>query len=366
MRLRHQALALVVAAPLACLFFSTRSHADIPPGYKGTPFKGVPAPIPGRINLVDYDTGGVNVGFNTTHRSDAAPVGCAGSDYRTDLPVPTLCKTSQMDNDHYTAGPLMGTYYPSPTTADYYIGAIRPNDWVNVTVNVKTTGTYVLTSVWASAGGSIDMKVFFNDVLKNETKAPTTGGYHNWVPFPNYAMVQLDAGVQVMKFQSVVEHLNWDYIQFSLMLPDGGVDNGDPDAGAPGMGIDAGSPDAGGAGTGSGGASTGGEGGAAGTSVATGGTGGGGPTTGAGGEPGQGGGSTATGSGGSSSMAGSAGHTASGAAADPGGCACTFERPSRSRGQAASFALALMAFGALFRRRSSAAWSEKICLHDGR
>ncbi len=351
MRLRHQALALVVAAPLACLFFSARSHADIPPGYKGTPFKGAPAPIPGRINLVDYDMGGVNVGFNTTHRSDAAPVGCAGSDYRTDLPVPTLCKTSQMDNDRYTAGPLMGTYYPSPATADYYIGAVRPNDWVNVTVNVKTAGTYMLSSTWASAGGSIDMKVFFNDVLKNETKAPTTGGYHNWVPFPNYAMVQLDAGVQVMKFQSVVEHLNWDYIQFSLVLPDGGVDNGDPDAGTPGAGTDAGSVDAGGGSTGSGGAGTGGEGGAAGSSVSTGGAGGSGPTTGGGGDTAQGGASSATGSGGSSATGGSGGQTASGAAAEPGGCACTFERASRSRRDAASFALMLWAAAGIRRRK---------------
>src|SRR5258707_11945701 len=114
----------------------------------------------------------------------------------------------------------------------------------------------MLSSNWTTTYGSNDRNVIFNDVLKNETKAPTTGGYHNWVPFPNYAMVQLDAGVQVMKFQSIVEHLNWDYIQFSLVLPDGGVDNGDPDAGTPGMGVDAGNVGGSGGSTGSGGAQT--------------------------------------------------------------------------------------------------------------
>src|SRR5258708_3179760 len=224
MKRHSQALkCFFVALSAGLLLSSAPASADIPAGYTGTPFKGTPWPIPGRIDLVNYDMGGLNVGFNTVLHGD---VGCAGFDYRMDLPVATLCKTSVMEGDHFSAGPLLGTTYPSPTTADYYVGAIRPGDWVKVTVNVKTAGTYKLSSDWASAGGSIDMQIYFNDVLKNETKLPSTGGYHNWVPYPNYAMVQLDQGVQVMKFQSPVEHLNFDYVQFSLVLPDGGVDNG--------------------------------------------------------------------------------------------------------------------------------------------
>jgi MYXO-CTERM domain-containing protein len=258
-----------------------------------------------------------------------------------------------MDNDRYMTGPLMGTYYPSPTTADYYIGAIRPNDWVNVTVNVRTAGTYVLSSTWASAGGSIDMKVFFNDVLKNETKAPTTGGYHNWVPFPNYAMVQLDQGVQVMKFQSVVEHLNWDYIQFSLVLPDGGVDNGDSDGGTPASGPDAGGGDASSGGTGG----VGGAGGGSGVTTGTGGAGGMGVGTGGSGETGQGGGSTSTSTTsttGTSATGGSAGQAPANDTSDPGGCACRSARPSRPPNEAFSLGLLLMATAALRRRRLAA------------
>jgi beta-glucosidase len=219
------AFAIVIAVPIALAGFA---GAAVPAGYMGQPYKGTPWPIPGRIDFVNYDTGGLGVGFNTVHHGDVA---CPGFDYRNDLPVPTLCKTSQTTGqfndkpDEYTAGPLTGMFYPSATTADYYIGAVRPGDWVNVTVNVATAGTYQLYSTWASGGGSIDMKISFNDMLKNETKAPTTGGYHNWVPFPNFATMELEAGVQVLKFQSVVEHLNIDYLQFSLVT-DGGVDNG--------------------------------------------------------------------------------------------------------------------------------------------
>jgi len=250
---------------MASVSFLSLADAAVPAGYMGQPYKGTPWPIPGRIDFVNYDTGGLNVGFNTVHHGDVA---CPGTDYRNDLPVPTLCKTSPTTGqfndkpDEYTAGPLMGMFYPSPTTADYYIGAVRPGDWVNVTVNVATAGTYQLSSTWTSDGGSIDMKISFNDALKNETKAPSTGGYHNWVPFPNFATVDLDAGVQVLKFQSVVEHLNIDYLQFSLVT-EGGVDNGG-DGGTGGAGGATGSDSGPTAAAGAGGTS--GQGGAAGSS----------------------------------------------------------------------------------------------------
>jgi hypothetical protein len=256
-----------VIAILGSFAVASVAGAAVPAGYKGQPYKGTPWPIPGRIDFVNYDTGGLNVGFNTVHHGDVA---CPGTDYRNDLPVPTLCKTSPMTGqfndkpDQFTAGPLTGMFYPSATTADYYIGAVRPGDWVNVTVNVAAAGSYQLSSTWTSDGGSIDMKISFNDVLKNETKAPSTGGYHNWVPFPNFATIDLDAGVQVLKFQSVVEHLNIDYLQFSLVT-DGGVDNGG-DAGAGGAGGGPGSDSGPVATAGAGGAS--GEGGTAGSSSA--------------------------------------------------------------------------------------------------
>jgi hypothetical protein len=237
----------IVAALLVATVTSARNaRADVPADYTGTPFKGSPKPIPGRINIVDYDMGGANVGFNTVHQN--GDVACAGFDYRTDKPVPTLCKTSTMTGpyndkpDEYTDGPMKGMFFPSATTADYYIGAVRPGDWVNVTVNVAKAGTYRISTTWTSAGGSIDAKISFNGMLKTEFKAPSTGGYHNWVPFPDFAMVDLDAGVQVMKFQSVVEHLNMDYLDFEL-VGGGGDDDGGGAIGTGGAGGAGGSPD---------------------------------------------------------------------------------------------------------------------------
>src|SRR6185436_18782105 len=72
----------------------------------------------------------------------------------------------------------------------------------------------------------------------------------NWVAYPDFATVTLDAGIQVLKFAPKSQHLNYDYLQFSLMLPGGGVDDGSGSAG--------GSSGAGGAGGASAGSGAGG------------------------------------------------------------------------------------------------------------
>src|SRR5262245_29773397 len=88
--------------------FGARARADIPAGYVGKPHKGTPWPIPGRINMVDYDEGGKGVGFDVDHAGDSP---CNGFDYRMDKPTVTLCKTGPDRNDLWTAGPMMGMPY---------------------------------------------------------------------------------------------------------------------------------------------------------------------------------------------------------------------------------------------------------------
>src|SRR4051794_11737903 len=178
---RRWSVAIGIGVLSASVFAAGPSRADVPAGYAGKPHGGAPKAIPGRVNLIDYDEGGSGVGFQVVHQGD---VGCAGYDYRMDKPTPTLCKTSMQEGDKYTAGPMMGMTFPSATTADYYVGAIRPGDWVQVTVDVKTAGMYQLSTDFASDGGQIDIKISFNGVQKVEFKRAGTGGYHNWVPSP--------------------------------------------------------------------------------------------------------------------------------------------------------------------------------------
>jgi hypothetical protein len=250
-------LAFAAAGVIAALL-TLPARADVPTGYTGVPFSGTPYPLPGRIDLANYDKGPLNVAFYTTHHGDETT---SAPNYRTDTPQASIYVTCQIacpaqfndKPDDYTAGPLAGTAYPGGGIQDYYIGAVRPGDWVNVTVNVLTTGMYALSSTVASAAGDnqVDIRIFDNDLTRSKPIAeaimPATGDYHNWVPYSSttdpdagVVTIPLQAGVQVLTVQSGDEHWNMDYLQFSLVLPDGGLDNGgDASAGASGGGSDA-------------------------------------------------------------------------------------------------------------------------------
>ncbi len=255
--LRSTVAAIVLASPL---LIAASARADSPAGYMGKPFdpavaggvgkipptvKAGPYPIPGRIDVVNYDLGGVNVGYNSgLHETNHA-----GNGYRTDTPAPTLCLTSQGDKDDWydTSSSLDGTPYPTGTSQDFYVGAVQNGDWFNFTVNVQTTGTYSISSTWATGNGppggeggdgTMGLEVFVNGTMAATWTATfpnymTEASYHNWKPYPSFATVALTAGIQVIKLESMTKHLNLDYVKFALLTPDGGLESADGSSGGP-------------------------------------------------------------------------------------------------------------------------------------
>ena len=235
------------------------ARADVPATYKGKPFdpavaggvgkipptvKAGPYPIPGRLDFINYDLGGDGVGYHagdhiTNNGSESVKLALG---YRTDAPTATLCLTNQQEKDVWydTSPSLDGTFFPSPTTADYYIGAVQIGDYFNVTVNVATAGTYSLSSTWASGNGppggeggdgAMGLQVYSNGTLVGSWTATfpnyaTEANFHNWKAYPNFATVTLPAGLQVIKLESTTKHLNTSYVQFDL-LTDGGIESGD-------------------------------------------------------------------------------------------------------------------------------------------
>ncbi|HVJ17579.1 MAG TPA: hypothetical protein VM686_19280 [Polyangiaceae bacterium] len=234
-----------------------RARAEIPAGYAGTPFGGVPRPVPGRIDFEDFDEGGEGVGWDVDdHTGNFGEGGCAANDYRDDPTHPQLCKTNTNpgENDVYTVGALTGQKYPSnDMPQSIYIGYTHAVDWVKITVNVETAGTYKLSSSFASEPGGADgikVQVSFNDVVKADATLAGTGGYHNWADYPDFATVELEAGVQVMTFAPKSQHVNYDFLQLSLVLPDGSVDDGSGNSGGGSGGTAGVGGNAGSAGTG--------------------------------------------------------------------------------------------------------------------
>lgn len=257
------ALVLCVLGTVPLLTAGT-ARADVPATYKGKPFdpavvggvgkipptvKAGPYPIPGRLDFINYDLGGDGVGYHagdhiTNNGSESVKLALG---YRTDAPTATLCLTNQMENDVWydTGTALDGTFFPSPTTGDYYIGAVQVGDYFNFTVSVATAGNYTLSSTWASGNGppggeggdgAMGLQVYSNGTLVGSWTATfpnyeTEANFHNWKAYPNFATVTLAAGLQVIKLESTSKHLNTSYVQFDLLTADGGIDDGDGSTG---------------------------------------------------------------------------------------------------------------------------------------
>ena len=208
--------------PAACaalaLLAAPDARADIPAGYKGTPYLGTPRAIPGRIDFEDYDMGGLNVAWKSDDKAGqgVAPGSTAANradDGEKEHPAFYITNSNPGEIDKLPDGSL----YPSAESPkSIYIGAAHATDYANVTVNVAKAGTYWLSAHFASQPDQIKCHVSFNGV--NKTPGLTLAGtkdYHAWRFYKNFAKVDLEAGVQVMQFMLDSYHLNWDYISFS-------------------------------------------------------------------------------------------------------------------------------------------------------
>jgi hypothetical protein len=355
---------LQLAAAAAPLLVARYAHAAVPAGYTGTPYKGTPQAIPGRVELADMDLGGINVAWYADHNrmNSAGYEPISGNDYRPDdKNLPNICKTNRAfevpgegSEDFWEDGKR----YPSEDNKFvYYMGYAHTVDWVRVTVNVAKAGKYNVSSNWACANNPCGLSLWFNDgtgapenpdrPLDGQNKSgivkfDATNDYHKWRAYPNFTQVELSAGVQVMTFNlEQADHLQYGFLQFDPVDgPIGGAGAGAGGAAGAGTG---GSPAAGSgsAGTpGAGGAASGGTPGAGGTGITTpsGGTG---ITT-----PSGGTGITTTPSGGSGGATSGLGSNTT--SNQDGGCTLT------SRGAAGSGGLAalLLASGLLLGRRA--------------
>lgn len=205
-------LITLFALPLAAVSFAEEpaipKAPNFPADYKGTPYKGIVQEIPGRVELENFDDGGLKVGFKTEHHEATA----SGKDYRI-APTPQICVTNnkigpdKMDD---------GSRYPEKGE-HYFIGWAKKDDWVKITVNVKKAGVYNISTIAScEKGKKMSFDISFNDGKKTEVTLEGTGDYHIWKKYENFAAVKLDAGLQVLKFHLSIEHMNYDFLDFTF------------------------------------------------------------------------------------------------------------------------------------------------------
>jgi hypothetical protein len=230
--------------------------AAIPADYQGTPYGGSAQPIPGKIEFENVDLGGFGVAYDVDHHENMA----SGKDYRPAEDIPQICRTNT--DEWVDVRPDQSVYPSAATPLSHYIGWAHAGDWVNLTVDVQQAGTYSVSSTFAAEPDEIGFTMAFNGVDQTGlVELAGSGDFHIWQEYPDFATVELEAGLQVLTFALEIEHLQYDFLQFELV---GGSAGSGGTAGAGGSAGSSGSSNAGSSGSGgseSAGATSGGAGG---------------------------------------------------------------------------------------------------------
>jgi hypothetical protein len=163
-------------------------------GGVATPYRGTAAAVPGTIENENFDEGGEGVAYH-----DATP-GNAGGVYR------------QTDVD----------LAPNATNTGYVVGWASPGEWLNYTVNVAATTSYLVGFSVASLGPGGIFHLEVNGVRTTaDIVVPDTGGWQNWKTVT--ATVPLSAGLQSIRLVLDANGLyavgNFDWMRFEAAQP---------------------------------------------------------------------------------------------------------------------------------------------------
>jgi len=162
-----------------------------------TPFSGAPAPIPGTIQVENFDNGGEGVSYHDTTSGNAGGV----------------FRSTDVDLASLAGG------------GGYVAGWVSAGEWLNYTVNVAAAGSYTASFRVASLGqgGTFHLTLNGTDVTGRLT-VPNTGGWQNWQTIST--PVTLSAGVQtarlVMDTSGVNAVGNFDSMTFASGSTAGG------------------------------------------------------------------------------------------------------------------------------------------------
>lgn len=166
------------------------------------PYLGVPATIPGKIEIENFDLGGEGIAYHD------ASTGNAGNQYRT---------TEDVDLENCSEG-------------GYNIGYVAAGEWLEYTVNVTTPGVYTLSARVANPGAAKTFHAEMDGVnISGDIPVPTTNGFQAWQTV-SVTTPALTAGVKVLRIALDATDFNINYVTFSngsgdTTVPGGGGTN---------------------------------------------------------------------------------------------------------------------------------------------
>jgi hypothetical protein len=163
-------------------------HAQIPAGYKGTPFhdsvytQGAQC-IPGRVELAYYDFGGEGVAYHDTSAiNEGAALNHTSAHWRPGVSKRIAFFRENEGVDISYTKDWADFNHPNkvdPAVNQLYIGWQADNEWTNYTVDIKAPGRYKIITVYGNHDNGTTL--WLNNQFATKLVLPeATGNWHNW------------------------------------------------------------------------------------------------------------------------------------------------------------------------------------------
>jgi hypothetical protein len=208
------------------LIYSVVLNASAKISYKGKPWKDIPQQIPGKIKCAFYDLGGEGIAYHDTDtiNEGSGKLNPANGTFLNEFRIKesvdiSYTKSNETDNNPYNL--------VEPVLGELYVGWTNPGEWINYTVSVQKTGTYLIGLMYTANGdGGVSLDMDGNK-LTEELKIPTTNNqkeplawrqWHHWNRIDSLATVKLTKGIHVIKLKTTANgNMNYDYLEFKLV-----------------------------------------------------------------------------------------------------------------------------------------------------
>jgi len=152
------------------------------------PYFATPTPIPGKIEIENFDLGGEGIAYHDNS------TGNAGNQYRT---------TEDVDLENCSEG-------------GYNIGYVAAGEWLEYTIDVTTAAQYTLSVRVANPGAAKTMHVELDGQnISGNITVPATGGFQAWQTV-SVTTPLLSKGVKVLRVSLDATDFNVNYLSFAL------------------------------------------------------------------------------------------------------------------------------------------------------
>jgi hypothetical protein len=183
----------------------------LPPGYRGTPWNGTPATIPGIVQAELFDIGGEGVAF---HDTDDVNRGNGVQNAALTSPEATFRRNEAVDLSFMSA--VDRTIGGAPEAANQlYVGWIQPGEWLSFTVRVTEAGTFAVGVHCAAPGDGAQLALEIADGRNlGPFVLPRTGSYRAWEHWAT-STLSLAAGVHLITVRFPTAGANLNYLSFT-------------------------------------------------------------------------------------------------------------------------------------------------------